>query len=169
MIDKKKELELLEAKYQEIKRLNSEAESIISGIKNDADINRETQLLEEKEKLEKILKEIKDELQKKTKEIEDLKNSNVVLLEELKESKRLRREKEINKFQIMAAKKVKIDLEDRIINRLNNFRKELHKKINIQDKELMKEMSKESHELRAELKAVAEKADIFIEIQEKRL
>ncbi|WP_339127089.1 hypothetical protein LIY46_10615 [Fusobacterium varium] len=105
MIDKKKELELLEAKYQEIKRLNSEAESIISGIKNDADINRETQLLEEKEKLEKILKEIKDELQKKTKEIEDLKNSNVVLLEELKESKRLRREKEINKFQIMAAKK----------------------------------------------------------------
>ena len=56
MIDKKKELELLEAKYQEIKRLNSEAESIISGIKNDADINRETQLLEEKEKLEKIQK-----------------------------------------------------------------------------------------------------------------
>ncbi|MFV0579887.1 MAG: DUF2339 domain-containing protein [Fusobacterium ulcerans] len=168
MIDKKKELELLEAKYQEIKRLNSEAESIISGIKNDADINRETQLLEEKEKLEKILKEIKDELQKKTKEIEDLKNSNVVLLEELKESKRLRREKEINKFQIMAAKKVKIDLEDRIINRLNNFRKELHKKINIQDKELMKEMSKESHELRAELKAVAEKADIFIENSRKK-
>ncbi len=78
------------------------------------------------------------------------------------------REKEINKFQIMAAKKVKIDLEDRIINRLNNFRRELHKKINIQDKELMKEMSKESHELRAELKAVAEKADIFIENSRKK-
>ena len=62
MIDKKKELELLEEKYKEIKKLNSEAESIISGIKNDVDINRETQLLEEKEKLEKILREIKDEL-----------------------------------------------------------------------------------------------------------
>ncbi|VEH38571.1 Uncharacterised protein [Fusobacterium varium] len=73
MIDKKKELELLEEKYKEIKKLNSEAESIISGIKNDVDINRETQLLEEKEKLEKILREIKDELQIKTKEIEDLK------------------------------------------------------------------------------------------------
>ena len=81
MIDKKKELELLEEKYKEIKKLNSEAESIISGIKNDVDINRETQLLEEKEKLEKILREIKDELQIKTKEIEDLKNSNVILLE----------------------------------------------------------------------------------------
>ena len=65
MIDKKKELELLEEKYKEIKKLNSEAESIISGIKNDVDINRETQLLEEKEKLEKILREIKDELNEK--------------------------------------------------------------------------------------------------------
>ncbi|UYI77995.1 MAG: hypothetical protein OGM09_12660 [Fusobacterium varium] len=129
MIDKKKELELLEEKYKEIKKLNSEAESIISGIKNDVDINRETQLLEEKEKLEKILREIKDELQIKTKEIEDLKNSNVILLEELKESKRLRREKEINKFQEAAAKKVKIDLEDRIISRLSSFRKELYKKL----------------------------------------
>ena len=163
MIDKKKELELLEEKYKEIKKLNSEAESIISGIKNDVDINRETQLLEEKEKLEKILREIKDELQIKTKEIEDLKNSNVILLEELKESKRLRREKEINKFQEAAAKKVKIDLEDRIISRLSSFRKELYKKINIQDKELMKDMSEESHELRNELKAVAEKIDIFVE------
>ena len=168
MIDKKKELELLEAKYQEIKKLNSEADSIILSIKNDADINRETQLLEEKEKLEKTLKEIKGELQKKIKEIEDLKNSNIVLLEELRESKRLRREKEINKFQVMAAKRVKIDLEDRIISRLNNFRKELYKKINIQDKELMKDMSKESHELRAELKAVAEKADVFIENSKKK-
>lgn len=163
MIDKKKEIELLEEKYKEIKKLNSEAESIISGIKNDVDINRETQLLEEKEKLEKILREIKDELQIKTKEIEDLKNSNVILLEELKESKRLRREKEINKFQEAAAKKVKIDLEDRIISRLSSFRKELYKKINIQDKELMKDMSEESHELRNELKAVAEKIDIFVE------
>ena len=51
MIDKKKELELLEEKYKEIKKLNSEAESIISGIKNDVDINSETQHLEEKEKL----------------------------------------------------------------------------------------------------------------------
>ena len=78
--------------------------------------------------MEKILREIKDELQIKTKEIEDLKNSNVILLEELKESKRLRREKEINKFQEAAAKKVKIDLEDRIISRLSSFRKELYKK-----------------------------------------
>ena len=32
----------------------------------------------------------------------------------------------------------------------------------------MKDMSKESHELRAELKAVAEKADVFIENSKKK-
>ena len=56
MIDKKKELENLENKYKEIKKLNLEISSIITEIKNDVEINRENELLEEKAKLENILK-----------------------------------------------------------------------------------------------------------------
>ena len=41
MINKLKELENLENKYKEIGRINSEIESIIANIKNEAGISRE--------------------------------------------------------------------------------------------------------------------------------
>lgn len=63
MIDKKKELENLENKYKEIKKLNLEISSIITEIKNDVEINRENELLEEKAKLENILKSLGKKLE----------------------------------------------------------------------------------------------------------
>ena len=62
MIDKKKELENLENKYQEIRKLNSEISSMITNIKNDVEINREKKLLEENSKLEEKLKYIIEKL-----------------------------------------------------------------------------------------------------------
>ena len=58
-----KELENLENKYKEIGRINSEIESIIANIKNEAGISREKELLEENERLVKRFKGIswKDE------------------------------------------------------------------------------------------------------------
>ena len=56
MIDKIKELENLENKYKEIGRINSEIESIIANIKNEVEISREKELLEENERLAKDLK-----------------------------------------------------------------------------------------------------------------
>lgn len=162
MVDKKKELEFLEEKYREMKKLNSETEQIISKLKNEGDINRENQLLEEKKELEKELDELKQKLQEGNKKLKELQNSNMVLLEELKESKRIRREKEIGRFQDIAAKKLKIDLEEKIIMRLTKFRKELTLRIGKMDKELMKDLSKESHQLRNELKELTEKVDIFM-------
>ena len=56
MINKLKELENLENKYKEIGRINSEIESIIASIKNEAGISREKELLKENERLAKDLK-----------------------------------------------------------------------------------------------------------------
>ncbi|MGL6065376.1 MAG: DUF2339 domain-containing protein [Fusobacteriaceae bacterium] len=168
MKEKKVKLELLEKNYQEIKKLNLEAESIILEIKNDVDINREIQILEEKEVLDKTLKKIKIEFQTMSEEFDNLKTSNMILLDELKENKRLKRENEIDKFYVEVAKKIKIDLEDGIINKLSTLKKEFYKKINIEDKELMKEIFKESHELKEEVDNVANKINIFLANSQKK-
>ena len=98
MIDKKKELENLENKYKEIKKLNLEISSIITEMKNDVEINRENELLEEKAKLENILKSLGKKLELQEKELKDLKNSNTVLMEELRETKKVRRMGEVKKL-----------------------------------------------------------------------
>ena len=72
MIDKKKELENLENKYKEIKKLNLEISSIITEMKNDVEINKENELLEEKAKLENILKSLGKKLELQEKELKDL-------------------------------------------------------------------------------------------------
>ena len=64
MIDKLKELENLENKYKEIGRINSEIESIIANIKNEAGISREKELLEENERLGEGFKRHFDEKMK---------------------------------------------------------------------------------------------------------
>ena len=75
MIDKLKELENLENKYKEIGRINSEIESIIENIKNEAGISREKELLEENERLAKDLKVFHEKMKVREEEIGRLKNS----------------------------------------------------------------------------------------------
>ena len=62
MINKLKELENLENKYKEIGRINSEIESIIANIKNEAGISREKELLEKNERLVKDLKAFQEKM-----------------------------------------------------------------------------------------------------------
>ena len=100
MIDKLKELENLENKYKEIGRINSEIESIIANIKNEAGISREKELLEENERLAKDLKSFHEKMKVREEEIGRLKNSNAVLIEELKEAKRLEEIVKLISFRI---------------------------------------------------------------------
>lgn len=161
MIDQKRELEFLEMKYKEMKKLNSETEDIILKLKSSEKINAENKLLEKNNLLEKELKELKLKLEEKNKMLKEFQTSNLILMEELKETKRTERNKEIKKFQNIAAKKLKIDLEDNIITKLNNFQNELIKKIKNSDEELMKNFSDDSRELRNELKVINEKIEIL--------
>ena len=162
MIDKKKELENLENKYQEIRKLNSEISSMITNIKNDVEINREKELLEENSKLEKKLKDIIEKLKMKEKELESMKISNAVLKEELKDTKRTKRTEEINRFQLLVSEKVNVELESKILKKLSDFLTGTTKKIKQLEKELMNDFSKEATELNRELKNLNEKIRIFV-------
>ncbi|MGL4687771.1 MAG: DUF2339 domain-containing protein, partial [Fusobacteriaceae bacterium] len=75
---------------------------------------------------------------------------------------------EIDKFYVEVAKKIKIDLEDGIINKLSTLKKEFYKKINIEDKELMKKIFNESHELKEEVDNVSKKINIFLANSQKK-
>ena len=162
MIDKKKELENLENKYQEIRKLNSEISSMITNIKNDVEINREKELLEENSKLEKKLKDIIEKLKIKEKELESMKISNAVLKEELKATKRTKRAGEINRFQLLVSEKVNVELESKIIKKLSDFLAGTTRKIEQLEKELMGDFSKEATEFNQELKNLNEKIRIFV-------
>ncbi len=162
MIDKKKELENLENKYQEIRKLNSEISSMITNIKNDVEINREKKLLEENSKLEKKLKYIIEKLKIKEKELESMKISNTMLKEELKDTKRTKRAGEINRFQLLVSEKVNVELESKIIKKLSDFLVGTTRKIGQLEKELMDDFSKEATELNQELKNLNEKIRIFV-------
>ena len=131
MIDKLKELENLENKYREIGRINSEIESIIANIKNDAGISREKELLEENERLAKNLKAFHEKVKIREEEIGRLKNSNAVLIEELKEAKKVRRNSEIDKFQNILAEKMNVELESGVTRRLSNYAEEMKRKVKI--------------------------------------
>ena len=78
MIDKLKELENLENKYREIGKINSEIESIIANIKNEAGISREKELLKENERLAEDLKAFYEKIKISEEEITKLKNSNAI-------------------------------------------------------------------------------------------
>ncbi len=162
MIDKKKELENLENKYQEIRKLNSEISSMITNIKNDVEINREKELLEENSKLEKKLKDIIEKLKIKEKELESMKISNAVLKEELKATKRTKRAGEINRFQLLVSEKVNVELESKILKKLSDFLTGTTRKIEQLEKELMGDFSKEATEFNQELKNLNEKIRIFV-------
>ena len=166
----KKELENLEKKYQEIQKLNLESEKIILGVKNDKNINRESELLKEKEEFKKLIEEKTEKLEKKIKESEELKNLNSILLEELKEAKRTRREGEINKFELLIAEKVKVNLESKMIKRCDLFKDYIVKKIEFYNTKLSKELieSEKAVELKNELKVLLKKVDIYIEEIEKK-
>ena len=131
MIDKLKELENLENKYKEIGRINSEIESIIANIKNEAGISREKELLKENERLAEDLKAFHEKMKVREEEIGRLKNSNAVLIEELKEAKKVRRNSEIDKFQNILADKMNVELESGVTRRLSNYAEEMKRKVKI--------------------------------------
>ena len=163
MIDKLKELENLENKYKEIGRINSEIESIIANIKNEAGISREKELLEENERLVKDLKAFHEKMKVREEEIGRLKNSNAVLIEELKEAKKVRRNSEIDKFQNILAEKMKVELESGVTRRLSNYAEEMKRKVKMLEKNLSHEFSDEADSLRDELKKINGKIGDFLE------
>ena len=163
MIDKLKELENLENKYKEIGKLNSEIESIIANIKNEAGISREKELLEENERLAKDLKAFHEKMKDREEEIGRLKNSNAVLIEELKEAKKVRRNGEIDKFQNILAEKMNVELESGVTRRLSNYAEEMKRKVKMLERNLSHEFSDEADALRDELKKVNEKIGDFLE------
>ena len=163
MIDKLKELENLENKYREIGRINSEIESIIANIKNEAGISREKELLEENERLSKDLKAFHEKMKDREEEIGRLKNSNAVLIEELKEAKKVRRNGEIDKFQNILADKMNVELESGVTRRLSNYAEEMKRKVKMLERNLSHEFSDEADALRDELKKVNEKIGDFLE------
>ena len=163
MIDKLKELENLENKYKEIGRINSEIESIIANIKNEAGISREKELLEENERLAKDLKAFHEKMKIREEEIGRLKNSNAVLIEELKEAKKIRRNGEIDKFQNILAEKMNVELESGVTRRLSNYAEEMKRKVKILERNLANEFWDEADSLRDELKKINGKIDNFLE------
>ena len=163
MIDKLKELENLENKYKEIGRINSEIESIIANIKNEAGISREKELLEENERLAKDLKAFHEKMKVREEEIGRLKNSNAVLIEELKEAKKVRRNGEIDKFQNILAEKMNVELESGVTRRLSNYTEEMKRKVKMLERNLDGEFSEEADSLRDELKKINEKIGDFLE------
>ena len=163
MIDKIKELENLENKYKEIGKLNSEIESIIANIKNEAGISREKELLEENERLAKDLKAFHEKMKDREEEIGRLKNSNAVLIEELKEAKKVRRNGEIDKFQNILAEKMNVELESGVTRRLSNYAEEMKRKVKMLEKNLSHEFSDEADSLRDELKKINGKIGDFLE------
>ena len=163
MIDKLKELENLENKYKEIGRINSEIESIIANIKNEAGISREKELLEENERLSKDLKAFHEKMKDREEEIGRLKNSNAVLIEELKEAKKVRRNGEIDKFQNILAEKMNVELESGVTRRLSNYAEEMKRKVKMLERNLSCEFSDEADSLRDELKKIDGKIGDFLE------
>ena len=163
MIDKLKELENLENKYKEIGRINSEIESIIANIKNEAGISREKELLEENERLAKDLKAFHEKVKIREEEIGRLKNSNAVLIEELKEAKKVRKNGEIDKFQNILAEKMNVELESGVTKRLSNYAEEMKRKVKILERNLSCEFSDEADSLRDELKKINGKIGDFLE------
>ena len=163
MIDKLKELENLENKYKEIGRINSEIESIIANIKNEAGISREKELLEENERLVKDLKAFHEKMKVREEEIGRLKNSNAVLIEELKEAKKVRRNGEIDKFQNILAEKMNVELESGVTRRLSNYAEEMKRKVKMLERNLSCEFSDEADALRDELKKIDGKIGDFLE------
>ncbi|WP_026748264.1 DUF2339 domain-containing protein [Leptotrichia trevisanii] len=162
MIDKLKELENLENKYKEIGRINSEIESIIANIKNEAGISREKELLEENERLAKDLKAFHEKMKVREEEIGRLKNSNAVLIEELKEAKKVRRNSEIDKFQNILAEKMNVELESGVTRRLSNYAEKMKRKVKMLERNLANEFSDEADSLREELKKINEKIGDFL-------
>lgn len=163
MIDKIKELENLENKYKEIGRINSEIESIIANIKNEAGISREKELLEENERLAKDLKAFHEKIKVREEEIGRLKNSNAVLIEELKEAKKIRRNSEIDKFQNILAEKMNVELESGVTRRLSNYAEEMKRRVKMLERNLSHEFSDEADSLRDELKKINGKIGDFLE------
>jgi len=163
MIDKIKELENLENKYKEIGRINSEIESIIANVKNEAGISREKELLEENERLAKDLKAFYEKIKISEEEITKLKNSNAVLIEELKEAKKVRRNGEIDKFQNILAEKMNVELESGVTRRLSNYAEEMKRKVKMLERNLSHEFSDEADSLRDELKKINGKIGDFLE------
>lgn len=163
MIDKIKELENLENKYKEIGRINSEIESIIANIKNEAGISREKELLKENERLAKDLKAFHEKVKIREEEIGRLKNSNAVLIEELKEAKKVRRNGEIDKFQNILAEKMNVELESGVTRRLSNYAEEMKRKVKMLERNLSCEFSDEADSLRDELKKINGKIGDFVE------
>ena len=163
MIDKLKELENLENKYKEIGRINSEIESIIANIKNEAGISREKELLKENERLAKDLKAFHEKVKIREEEIGRLKNSNAVLIEELKEAKKVRRNGEIDKFQNILAEKMNVELESGVTRRLSNYAEEMKRKVKMLERNLSCEFSDEADSLRDELKKIDGKIGDFLE------
>ncbi|BBM37824.1 hypothetical protein JCM16775_0519 [Leptotrichia hofstadii] len=163
MIDKIKELENLENKYKEIGRINSEIESIIANIKNEAGISREKELLEKNERLAKDLKAFHEKIKVREEEIGRLKNSNAVLIEELKEAKKVRRNGEIDKFQNILAQKMNVELESGVTRRLSNYAEEMKRKVKMLERNLSHEFSDEADSLRDELKKINGKIGNFLE------
>ena len=163
MIDKLKELENLENKYKEIGRINSEIESIIANIKNEAGISREKELLEENERLAKDLKAFHEKMKVREEEIGRLKNSNAVLIEELKEARKIRRNGEIDKFQNILAEKMNVELESGVTRRLSNYAEEMKRKVKMLERNLSCEFSDEADSLRDELKKIDGKIGDFLE------
>ena len=163
MIDKLKELENLENKYKEIGKLNSEIESIIANIKNEAGISREKELLEENERLAKDLKAFHEKVKIREEEIGRLKNSNAVLIEELKEAKKVRKNGEIDKFQNILAEKMNVELESGVTKRLSNYAEEMKRKVKMLERNLSCEFSDEADSLRDELKKIDGKIGDFLE------
>lgn len=163
MIDKLKELENLENKYKEIGRINSEIESIIANIKNDAGISREKELFEENERLAKNLKAFHEKMKIREEEIGRLKNSNAVLIEELKEAKKVRKNGEIDKFQNILAEKMNVELESGVTRRLSNYAEEMKRKVKMLERNLSCEFSDEADSLRDELKKIDGKIGDFLE------
>lgn len=169
MLDKRKELENLENKYKEIDKLNSEIELIISNIKNDVEISREKELSEKNTKLEKNLKSFYEKLKMKEDEISKLRNSNAVLIEELKEAKKIRRNREIDRFQNIIAEKMNMELESNITGKLSSYAIEMKRKIKILEKNLVDEFSEEADNLKEELKKINEKIEIFFERNNRKI
>ena len=168
MIDKLKELENLENKYKKIGRINSEIESIIANIKNEAGISREKELLEENERLAKDLKTFHEKIKVREEEIGRLKNSNAVLIEELKEAKKIRRNGEIDKFQNILAEKMNVELESGVTRRLSNYAEEMQRKVTMLERNLSHEFSDEADFLRNELKKINGKIGNFLEKSNKK-
>ena len=163
MINKLKELENLENKYKEIGKLNSEIESIIANIKNEAGISREKELLEENERLSKDLKAFHEKVKIREEEIGRLKNSNAVLIEELKEAKKVRRNSEIDKFENILAEKMNVELESGVTRRLSNYAEEMKRKVKMLERNLSHEFSDEADSLRDELRKINGKIGDFLE------